>query len=282
MPVTPVRDMKIKNDDLVVATYGRSLYILDDVTPLRQLSADITNASAHLFTPEKAWRVRWDNSQDTPLPKEVPAGENPLDGAIIDYYLKTPANAADMKLQVFDAQHNLVREYTTKPAPYDRAPKNVPDYWFEEPATLTNKAGINRFAWDFRYPSYKALRYSYYGNTTEYIEYTLADHTIPGKTPHEMPQGPLAVPGEYTVELTVNGQKYTQPLTVVLDPRVHASIADLQLQLDTERDIAAQMSVTYDAYNALTPLREAVDERKKALPPPCRCKARGLTHPQDN
>lgn len=268
MPVTPVRDMKIKGDDLVVATYGRSLYILDDVTPLRQLTTDVTNSSVHLFTPEKAWRVRWDNSQDTPLPKEVPAGENPLDGAIIDYYLKSPADAASLKLQIFDAQHNLVREYTTKPDDYDRAPKNVPDYWFEEPATLTNKAGINRFAWDFRYPAYRQLRYSYYGNTTEYIEYTLADHTIPGKTPHDMPQGPLAVPGDYTVELTVGAQTYKQPLTVVLDPRVHASTSDLQLQLDTERDIAAQMSTTYDGFNLLQPLYTAIEDRKKALPPP--------------
>ena len=269
LPTTPVRDMKVHGDDLVIATFGRSLYILDDLAPLRQLNDSVTKDAAFLFTPQKALRVRWDNSQDTPYPVETPAGENPPDGAILDYYLPSALSASDastMKLQIFDAQHSLVREYTTTPADYDRSPKNVPDYWFEEPAALTNKPGLNRFVWDLRYPAYKKLRYSYFGQSLDYIEYTLADHTIPGKTPHEMPQGPLAVPGDYTVEFAVAGKKFTQPLTIGLDPRVHLSAANLQAQLDVERNIAAQMATTFAAYNDLRSLKSLIDERKKSLP----------------
>ena len=269
MPFTSVRDMTIHGDDLVVATYGRSLYILDDVTPLRQLSAQTTGASAHLFTPQKAMRVRWDNNGDTPLPIETPASDNPPDGAIIDYYLSAPltaADAANMKLQIFDSAHNLVREYTTTPAPHDTAPKNVPDYWFEPNAALTNKAGINRFVWDLRYDPPQTLRYAYFGGALDYIEYTLADHTIPGHTPHQFPMGSLAVPGDYTVELTIGKEKFTKPLTIVIDPNVHVTNADLQAQLETERNIAAQMATTYSAYNQLTAIKKALDEAKKSLP----------------
>ena len=116
-----------------------------------------------------------------------------------------------------------------------------------------------------RYPAPKALRYSYYGNPLDYIEYTLAEHAIPGETPHDQPTGPLVVPGEFTVALTANGQTLRQPLKVTLDPRVKVSQADLQLQLDAERNIASQMSATFDAVNELKMLRAQVKERETAL-----------------
>jgi hypothetical protein len=117
------------------------------------------------------------------------------------------------------------------------------------------------------YPTPKTLRYSYFGQATDYIEYTLADHAIPGETPHQFPLGSLAVPGDYTVELTVAGQKYTQPLSLGMDPNVHVSNADLQAQHATEVLIAAQMSITYDATNELNKLKTEIDARRKQLPP---------------
>ena len=171
-----------------------------------------------------------------------------------------------MKLQIFDAQHNLVHEYTTTPDDYDHAPPNVPEYWFKSNPSLTNKAGINRFVWDLRYPAPKALRYGYFGGALDYIEYTLADHAVPGETPRQFPVGALAVPGNYTVELTVAGKTFTQPLVINMDPNVHVSTADLQAQLDTERNIAAQMSATYTGTTQLNAVKSAIDARKKELP----------------
>lgn len=262
LPTTSMRDLAVHGNDLVVATYGRSLWILDDLSPLRQWDSPKTTTS--LLKPAEAVRTRWDMNQDTPLPPETPAGQNPPDGAILDYYLPSPPTG-EMKLDIYDAQNNLVREYSSVAPPEDKTPKNAPDYWFKPPVALTKNAGHNRFVWDMRYPAPKALRYSYYGNPLDYIEYTLADHAIPGETPHDQPMGALVVPGQYTVALTVNGQIYRQPLTITLDPRVKVSQADLQQQLDAEKSISAQMSATYDSVESLKKLGAQIKERETAL-----------------
>ena len=264
LPTTSVRDLAVHDNDLVAATYGRALYILDDLSPLRQWNATNAKPDALLLKPANAIRTRWDVNQDTPLPPETPAGKNPPDGAILDYYLKSPPTG-EIKLAIYDSQNNLVREYSSVPPPLDTTPKNAPDYWFAPPAVLSKSAGHNRFVWDLRYPAPKALRYSYYGNPLDYIEYTLAEHAIPGETPHDQPTGPLVVPGEFTVALTVNGQTMRQPLKVSLDPRVKVSQQDLQSQLDAERNIASQMSATFDAVNELKMLRAQVKERQTEL-----------------
>ena len=264
LPTTSMRDLAVHGDDLVVATYGRALWILDDLSPLRQWDATSAKPDALLLKPQGAIRTRWDVNQDTPLPPETPAGKNPPDGAILDFYLKS-APSGEMKLAIYDSGNNLVREYSSVAPPEDKTPKNAPDYWFAPPAVLSKNAGHNRFVWDMRYPAPKALRYSYYGNPLDYIEYTLADHSIPGETPHDQPFGPLVVPGQYTAVLTVNGQKYRQPLSVTLDPRVKVSQADLQAQLNAEKSISAQMSATYDAVNELKKLGAQVKERESAL-----------------
>jgi hypothetical protein len=141
----------------------------------------------------------------------------------------------------------------------------VPEYWFSSPPALSKHGGINRFVWDLRYPAPKALTYSYYGEHLDYIEYTLADHAIPGDFPHEQPLGPYVVPGTYSLVLTVNGQAYRQALKVTLDPRVHESQADLAQQLETERSISAQMAISYDGYGQLETLRNAIAERRKTV-----------------
>ncbi|MGA8152066.1 MAG: hypothetical protein WB952_14025 [Terriglobales bacterium] len=264
LPTSPVTDLDVHGTDLVASTFGRSMWVLDDITPLRQLTDKLFQSDVTLLVPEEAVRTRWDVYQDTPLPPETPAGQNPPDGAIIDYFLKQTSSAG-VRLSIYNSKNELVREYSDVPPSVDKTRANVPDYWFSAPPGLSKHAGVNRFVWDLRYPAPKALNYSYYGEHLDYIEYTLADHAIPGDFPHEQPLGPYVVPGTYSLVLTVNGQSYRQPLTVTIDPRVHASQADLAQQLEIERNISAQMAVTYDGYGQLEALRNAIIERKKAI-----------------
>ncbi|HEX5437343.1 MAG TPA: hypothetical protein VFW98_09285 [Gemmatimonadaceae bacterium] len=258
LPTTVVSDMDVHGNDLVISTYGRGLWILDDVTPLRQLHTVMTASSnAYLYQPEHAYRVRWDNIQDTPLPPEVPAGQNPPEGAIIDYYLKTPASGP-VTLSVYDAQHHLVRRYSSIAPPPDTSPPNIPMYWFKPPIVLSTAAGMHRVAWDLRYPPPAALPYGYYGNLLDYTEYTLNSHAIEGETPRIEPVGPLVVPGTYRVELRVGGQTYTQSLTVVNDPRESVSQHVLDAQTQFERRMMAGMAVSTQEFNRLQALRDAL------------------------
>jgi photosystem II stability/assembly factor-like uncharacterized protein len=264
LPTATVTDLDVHGDDLVASTFGRSLWILDDITPLRQFDAKWPQSDAFLLRPRNVVRTRWDMSQDTPLPPETPAGDNPPDGAIVDYFLKS-APAGGIKLSIYDAQNHLVREYSDVPPAFDKTPANAPEYWFAPAAALSKKAGLNRFTWDLRYPAMKTMHYSYYGNLVDYIEYTLSDHAVPGEFPRELQPGPFVVPGEYSVVLDVNGKTYRQPLTVTLDPRVHASQSDLAQQLDAEKNISTQMTASYDGYEQVRALRTAIAERQKSL-----------------
>jgi photosystem II stability/assembly factor-like uncharacterized protein len=264
LPTATVTDLEVHGDDLVASTYGRSLWILDDITPLRQYDAKWAKSEAHLLPPRSMVRTRWETYEDTPLPIETPAGENPPDGAIIYYFLKS-APQGDIKLAIYDAQNRLVREFSNVAPEPDKTPANSPEYWFAPPASLSTKAGLNRFTWDLRYPSMKTLLYSYYGNSLDYIEYTLSDHSVPGEFPRDLQPGPFVMPGNYSLVLTVNGKSYRQPLTVTLDPRVHASQADLVRQLDTEINISAQMTASYDGDGQARALRAAIADRQKSL-----------------
>src|SRR5262249_45896781 len=157
------RDLAIHGDDLVAATYGRALWILDNVTPLRHLDARVAASDAYLFRPQTAVRVRWDVNQDTPLPIETPAGQNPPDGAIIDYYLKS-RSTPPLRRTIRDERGNLVREFTDKDPAAPSRPANVPSYWFAPLERLSANRGLNRFVWDLRYAAAPYLPYSYYGN----------------------------------------------------------------------------------------------------------------------
>jgi len=263
LPATPITDLQVHGNDLVISTFGRGLWVLDDIAALREINSQITAADAHLFVPATAMRVRWENYQDTPYPIETPAGQNPPDGAILDYYLKTPPD--EMTLTIYDEKGGEVARFSseTKPAAY--LPANVPGYWFAPELTLPKAAGINRFVWNLRYPPPPSLPYGYYGKLLEYMEYTLADHAIPGLTPRQQPRGPLVLPGTYTVELRVGGQTLRQPLTLEMDPRVHASPADLLDQLDLAKRITQGMKVSSDAFYQVAGLRKALTERTDAL-----------------
>ncbi|MDX6405453.1 MAG: hypothetical protein QOH70_2908 [Blastocatellia bacterium] len=264
LPTTSVRDLNVHGSDLVVATYGRGLWILDDLTPLRQVSAEFAKSNAYLFKPATAVRAHWDNHPDTPLSADMAAGENPPDGAIIYYHLKSPAKS--ITLEIRDEHGDVVRRFSNKPTQLELGSKNVPDYWFAGPDVLTTNAGLNRFVWDMQWPHPDTLTYNFRGRHIDYVEYTLPDHAVAGKTPISQPPGPLAVPGNYELVLTVDGKTYRQPLTVTLDPRVRVAPGDLEAQLDLARMIDAWMNVSYHSYKEVGALRAALVTAQKDLP----------------
>jgi hypothetical protein len=265
LPATPLTDMEIHGDDLVLSTYGRGLWILDDLSPVRQLSSEALSSSAYLFKPATALRVRWDTYQDTPLPIETPTGKNPPDGVILDYSLKA-TQADDATITIRDANGGVVRKFTGVSTEPNLPLPNVPEYWFAKPGVVEKTKGLHRFVWDLRYESPRTLPASYYGPILEYTEYTLADHAIPYETPRQQPQGPLVVPGTYSVELTVGGKTVQQPLIVKLDPRVHATQADLEAQLALARRILSGVATSYAVFHDVKTLNAAVEERKESQP----------------
>ncbi len=244
MPATSIRDLVIHDDDLVVGTHGRSFWILDDITPLRQLSADVAASEAYLFRPQTAYRVRWNVNTDTPLPPEEPAGKNPPDGAIIDYYLKSAA-AAPVTLEILDAKNNLVRRYasTDKPEQVVEKDLDIPTYWIRPPQILSTAAGSHRFVWDLHYPPPPGSMRSY----------PMA--AIYRDTP-SVPQGHLVLPGTYTVKLTLNGHSYSQPLVVKMDPRVKTPLAGLEQQFMLSMQCYVGMQRAYQVREEARKLRE--------------------------
>ncbi|MCX6141672.1 MAG: hypothetical protein NTZ35_00485, partial [Ignavibacteriales bacterium] len=219
MPATSIRDLIVHSDDIAVATHGRSFWILDNVTTLRQIDDQVAASGAFLFKPQLTRRVRWNLNTDTPIPPEEPAGKNPPDGAMIDYYLK--ADARDIELEILDAAGMLVRHFSSADKP-DKVNENAlpyPNYWFRSPQILSGKAGMQRFIWDLHYAPPPGVRRSY--------PMTAILHDTPLS-----PVGPWVLPGEYAVRLTVNGIAYTQILNVKMDPRVNAPHEVLQEQFD--------------------------------------------------
>ncbi len=240
MPATSIRDLVIHDDDIVVGTHGRSFWILDDMTPLRQLDSKVAGAGAYLFKPKLTYRFRRNKNTDTPLPPEEPAGTNPPDGALIHYRFASAPRSAVM-LDILDATGRVVRSFSSADPvePVDSG-FNAPTYWLRPPQRLGTTAGGHRFIWDLHYPPPQVLSH----------EYPIS--AIVGDTPR-YPMGPAVLPGIYTVRLTVDGRAYSQPLTVKMDPRVRISEAGLRLQ----HDIGVRMNdaISRD-FAALAQLRE--------------------------
>jgi photosystem II stability/assembly factor-like uncharacterized protein len=239
MPATSIRDLVIKDDDLVVGTHGRSFWILDDITPLRQLQRETFALPLHLFQPQQAWRFRWNKNTDTPLPPDEPAGENPPDGAIINYWLRQDARAP-ITLEIIAGDGVVVRRYASS----DQAEplvegRNTPDYWIRPHQPLSASAGFHRFVWDLRHERPAVASFSY----------PIA--AIYRNTPRE-PRGSWVLPGSYTVRLTVDGQSVTQALTVRLDPRVKTSPQDLRSQYEMSRAIDAALRRVASALGSST------------------------------
>ena len=228
MPATSIRDLVIHGDDLVVGTHGRGFWILDDVTPLRQMTASVSSDAVTLFRPQTALRWRWNRNPDTPLPPEEPVGQNPPDGAIIDYYLK--GNAATASIEILDAAGGVVRRYASSDVPDPVDPElNVPTYWIRPPALVGTKAGMHRFVWDLHYaPPYSKVH-----------EYPIS--AVYRDTPR-LPVGPAVLPGDYRVRLTVDGKQFTQKFTVKLDPRINTSSEGLRRKFELSTRLAAIMN----------------------------------------
>ncbi|MEO7051574.1 MAG: hypothetical protein ABI128_07900 [Rhodanobacter sp.] len=241
LPQTSMRDLVIHDNDVVLGTHGRSFWILDDITPLRQIAAAEAADPGYLYKPAAAYQVLRNTYTDTQMPKETPAGQNPPAGAILDYYLKTAAPGA-LTLEVYDAAGRLAFQLSSaeQPRAVDPGQLNFPTYWLRPPQVLSAQAGMHRMVWDLHYPSPKSLRPS------APISVILHDTPLG-------PLGPSAVPGQYTVKLKVGGKTYTQPLTLRMDPRVDTPIAGLARQFDLATQLVGDLNRTFDALQKAGP-----------------------------
>ena len=264
LPASPVTDFSIHGDDLVASTFGRGLWVLDDITPLREIDPGVANAPVHFFKPQNALRIRWDNLQETPLSPEFPASPNPPDGAVLDYFLKSAATG-EVTLDILDSKGTRIRHYSSQPPSAEIMAGNAPDYWFAPAPILETSPGLHRFVWDLREQDPLTLTYGYFGGKLDYIEYTLPDHSVPGNTPRQQPPGPLVVPGIYQVVLRVEGKEYRQSLQVALDPRVRTSTEDLDAQAKLARQIVAAMAASFATYGEFSALQSALAGRAAQL-----------------
>lgn len=232
--------------DLIVGTHGRGFWILDDISPLEQTTDAIANSDAHLFKPETAYRYRRDTNPDTPLPPETPAGQNPPDGAIIDYYVGRSVSGP-ATLAILDSAGKTVRVYSSDDKPefdYSELERTlgVPTYWVRMPRVLSAAPGGHRWIWDLHYPRIEGDRGGNYPISA-----------VPHDTPPE-PEGPRAAPGIYTAKLTVNGKSYSQTFVLKLDPRVKVTPAAIAEQASGElhiRDVVHQDSQVIESARAL-------------------------------
>jgi photosystem II stability/assembly factor-like uncharacterized protein len=229
LPHTSMRDLLVHDDDLVVATHGRSFWVLDDIKPLRALASLKGGKAPMLFQPADAWRVRRDTNTDTPLPEDEPAGENPPDGAILDYDLPHGSHGL-VKIEILDSTGKVIRSYaSTDPILPTREmlkTELIPPYWPLRTGPMPTSAGMHRIVWDLHADAPDATHYDY------------PISAVPYRTPIT-PQGPLVLPGTYTVQLTADGITRSEPLVIKMDPRVHTSTADLNQQHAAEVAMAA-------------------------------------------
>jgi photosystem II stability/assembly factor-like uncharacterized protein len=255
LPNTSYRDIVIKDNDLVVGTYGRSIWILDDYSPLRQMTPAIASEPAHLFKPGDAIRVRRNVNGDTPFPPEVPHALNPPPGVLVYYYLNAKP-PADIALEVRDAAGNIVRHYSSAPIPpLHEPPLPVPDHWVAIPKPMPTATGTHRVNWDIRYDAPPAFSHSYAISANE------------GETPPS-PEGPLALPGTYTIKLTVDGKSYSQTVTVKNDPRSPATAADLAAQHELQMKMYAGIKTAYAGYQQVAAARTTLATIQKSAPTP--------------
>jgi photosystem II stability/assembly factor-like uncharacterized protein len=217
LPASSVRDLIVTSDDLVVATHGRGFWILDNITPLRQPTK---RRETFLLKPQIALRVRANLNTDTPLPPDEPAGENPPDGAMIDYFLAKDASGP-VTIEIKDEKGQSVRKYSSADKPIVANPKRlrIPSYWIRPPQSISTKAGMHRFLWDMHYTPIAGVE-------PEFPISATYRNTAPQAT------SPWVLPGNYMVTLTVDGKTFTEPLKIAMDPRVKGSLADLQDQFD--------------------------------------------------
>ncbi len=250
MPATSIRDLLVKDDDLIAATHGRGFWILDDISPLRELKSSVVSSQAYLFRPQTAIRVRWNTNTDTPLPPDVPAGENPPDGAVIDYSLGA-GGSGEVTLEIFDSTNQLVRKYSSAdPAPAVDPNLPIPRYWVRPPQRLSSQPGMHRFLWDMHYAPLPARR-------VDYPMQAVFEDTPP------MSNSPWVMPGTYTVKLTVGGQTFIQPITVVMDPRVHTPLKSLSQQFALSKQIYDDLVESTNTVEQIRAFRARLQQRRE-------------------
>ena len=245
LPVTSVRDLVIHGDDLVIATHGRAFWVLDNITPLRQIAAGANADKTKLFAPAVAVRVDNDSFLGSPFPSEEPMAKNPPNGAVVDYYL--PAKAGKVTLEVRDSKGKLVRRYVSgekkaEPAP----PLPIAERWLPKPAVIDVAPGMHRFVWD--------LRWGAAGLNEE-----SDDEAI------EVAGGPRVAPGSYQVKLLVDGTSLTEPLQVKMDPRSKATAAELAQQERLGLEIFGETRRVRQAQDQMKADKEALDKLKKKV-----------------
>ena len=245
LPAASVRDITIHGDDLIIATHGRSFWILDNITPLRQMDAQARTANVMLFKPATALRIDNDVFLGSPLPPEEPAAKNPPDGAMIDYYLKSPAK--EIKLEIFDANNKLVRRFASGQKPEEkRPPQPIAERWLAKPVVLENSPGMHRFVWD--------LRWSTSGPDE-------AEEDEGFGAPH----GPRAAPGTYQLKLTVDGQTFTNNFKVAMDPRAQVTQAQLDEQQRLGLEIFAKAHLTRRTLAEIGVVKQKLSNTKSQL-----------------
>jgi hypothetical protein len=238
LPTASVNDLLVHGDDLIAATQGRALWVLDGVSVLRQMNAAVAREAVHLFAPAAAQRVRFNNNHDTPLPAEEPMGQNPPDGAIVDYWLAGPAKGP-VTLDIRDSSGALVQRLTSEPPVPPDAEAYFAKAWIGGAAPLSRQAGMHRAVWNLRYERPAAIAY----------EYSIA--AVPGRGAPVVPGGPYAPPGEYQVTLTVDGQTRKAALRVDQDPRTQVPAADFQASLALSRTIAASLALARHGFGEM-------------------------------
>lgn len=239
MPATSIRDLVIHEDDLVIGTHGRSIWILDNISHLRNLAKAFQQKSSYLFPPALGTRVRYNMFSDTPLPPEEPTGQNPADGAALDYFL--PTTVSEVRLEIVDQAGMLVRSYSSKDKPemIDTLSIPHPTYWIRPHHAVSTQTGHHRFVWNLRYAEPK-------GANRQFAIAAVYHNTPSG------PVGPFVHPGKYKVKLIVDGVMQEQEIEVRLDPRVTIKEEDLKMQ-------STYSMSCYKAYNDLQTMRETID-----------------------
>lgn len=249
LPTAWVTDLLVHGDDLIAATQGRALWVLDDVEPLREIAAGTAQEPAHLFQPAHAWRVHPDNNKDTPLPPETPAGENPPAGAIIDYWLGA-SSAGPVTLDIVDSDGRTIRHFSSEQVPQSpKAERYFAKSWTRKPETVSATPGMHRFVWDL------------HRERPDTVDFGYGIAAVWGRgTPIE-PEGPLALPGTYTVALEAGGKRYTASLAVSQDPRVTVGLDDLKASLALSQKIVAALADASELYREQTALRSLLEAR---------------------
>ncbi len=250
LPIASVRDLAVHDNDLIAATHGRGFWILDDLTPLQQMTPEVLNSDVHLYKPKHAIRIRRSENTDTPIPPEEPQGSNPPAGAIIDYYFKSKPHGP-VVLEILDASGNLVRKYSSEDVTNAGThPQAIADYWLPKPERPVAQAGENRFVWDLHYlpPPTRDVGYGMHVANIQSVR---------------LPEGPLVLPGKYEVRLICEGHTYSQPLEVVMDPRVKTTGAALKDQLRLAMDVWNTMSEAKSISTILDSLKTQLDNAKR-------------------